>query len=273
MKTTRNALQKHGSRQEGLRKMIDFYGTHSPSVLKVAIMLEEIGLAYKGHHVGVLQGANYDPTFLALNPLAKVPVIVDHDGAGKDHPIFESGAILIYLAETYGSPLLPAAGGARSDVLKWLMVQVGYVGPMLGQLNHFQMLPSQADSYAFTRYRDQAAHVYGYVNDRLGVAPWLGGESYSIADIAMYPWTALLIRHGFDPADYPNLLSWREQIDARPAVKRAVAAIAAMAAADPVSTKPLTDADFDRFFGRSQPGPSVDFARYLALGPTITAKI
>jgi GST-like protein len=117
----------------------------------------------------------------------------------------------------------PAAGTARWDVLKWLMMQVGYAGPMLGQLNHFQMLPSQAEGYAFNRYRDHAALVYGHVNDRLGEAPWLGGESFSIADGAMYPWTALLTRHGFDPADYPHLLSWREWIDARPAVKRAVA--------------------------------------------------
>jgi GST-like protein len=153
------------------------------------------------------------------------------------------------------------------------MVQVGYAGPMLGQLNHFQMVPSQAEGYGFTRYRDQAALVYRHVNDRLGETPWLGGESYSIADIAMHPWTGLLMRHGFDPADYPKLISWRDQIDARPAVKRAVAAISAMAAADFAAGERLTDADFDRFFGRSRPGPSVDFAAYIALGPTTTAKI
>ncbi len=246
--------------------MIELYGSGSPNVVKVAIMLEEIGRPYRGHPVDVLHGAQFAPPFLVLNPLGKVPVIVDPEGAGPAQPIFESGAILIYLAETYAPAFFPAAGPARWEVLKWLIVQVAYAGPMLGQLNHFQLVEGQAESYAAARYRDQAARVYGDVENRLAVVPWLGGDSYSIADIAMYPWSGYLGRHGFDTANFPNLVAWRERIDARPAVKRARAAIKALTD-DPKSKAPIDDAGIDRFFGRSQPGPKADFEAYYARGP------
>jgi GST-like protein len=244
--------------------MIELYGSGSPNVVKVAIMLEEIGRPYRGHLVDVLHGAQFAPAFLALNPLGKVPVVVDPDGGAQ--PIFESGAILIYLAETYAPALFPTAGPARWEVLKWLIVQVAYAGPMLGQLNHFQLVEGQAESYAAARYRDQAARVYGDVENRLAVVPWLGGDSYSIADIAMYPWSGYLVRHGFDVARFPNLAAWRERIDARPAVQRARAAIKALTG-DSKSTAPIDDAGIDRFFGRSKPGPKADFESYYALGP------
>jgi len=157
--------------------MIELYGCGSPNVVKIAIMLEEIGRPYRGHHVAVMHGAQFTPSFLALNPIGKVPVIVDHEGAGPDQPIFESGAILIYLAETYAPTLLPAKAPGRWEVLKWLFVQVAYAGPMLGQLNHFQLVAGQSDSYGANRYRDQAARVYGDVERRLGIVPWLGGKS------------------------------------------------------------------------------------------------
>lgn len=253
--------------------MIDLYGVFSPNVLKVAIILEELGLAYRMIYVPAHISANHDPAFLALNPLAKVPVIVDPDGAGPDQPIYESGAILIYLAETYGSALLPPSGPGRWEVLKWLMVQVALAGPMLGQVNHFQLLPSEQDGYAMRRFRDQAARVYRNVDDRLASLPWLGGESYSIADIAMYPWCGYLERHGFRTADYPSLSTWRDLIDERPAVKRAVKMIQTTVAADPRSQQAPTEEDTNRFFARTQPGPAVDRESYFALGPMVTAKV
>jgi len=246
--------------------MIELYGSGSPNVVKVAIMLEEIGRPYRGHLVDVLHGAQFTPSFLALNPLGKVPVIVDHEGAGASQPIFESGAILIYLAETYAPALLPASGPARWEILKWLIAQVAYAGPMLGQLNHFQLVEGQSDTYAAARYRDQAARVYGDIENRLAVVPWLGGDKYSIADIAMYPWSGYLSRHGFDKAKFPHLVAWRDRIDARPAVQRARAAIQALTS-DPASRAPMSGADSDRFFGRSNPGPKADFEGYYKLGP------
>lgn len=253
--------------------MIDFYGMSSPNVRKVAIMLEELGLAYRMIYVPTHLSANHDPAFLALNPLGKVPVVVDHDRAGAAQPIYESGAILIYLAETYNSPLLPMSGPERWEVLKWLMAQISLAGPMLGQVNHFQLLPSEKDSYGMRRFRDQAARVYRNFDDRLASVPWLGGESYSIADIAMYPWAAYLERHGFKVADFPRLSAWRDLIDERPAVKRAVKMIQTTIAADPRSQKTGTVEDDNRFFARSQPGPEIDWVAYRNLGPMVTAKV
>ncbi|NJO32257.1 MAG: glutathione S-transferase family protein [Rhodospirillales bacterium] len=248
--------------------MIDLYGTFSPNVFKVALMLEEIGRPYAVHPIRVMQNENLEPPFLALNPIGKVPVIVDHNGSGQ--PIFESGAILIYLAETYGPAFLPAKGHARYVVLEWLMVQMSLVGPMLGQLNHFQLLPSESDTYAFHRYRDQAARAYRNLEQRLSAAPWIGGDEYSIADIAVYPWSAYLSRHGFDGADFPKLMSWRDRIDRRPAAQALVSIGAKLAAQS--ASKPVTGQQFDRFFSRSAPGPAVDLAAYVELGPMITAR-
>ena len=246
--------------------MIELYGSGSPNVVKIAVMLEEIGRPYRMNFVDVLHSAQFSPAFLALNPLGKVPVIVDHEGAGPTQPIFESAAILIYLAETYAPHLLPPNGPGRWEVLKWLVAQVAYAGPMLGQLNHFQLVAGQSDGYAANRYRDQAARVYGDFEKRLSVVPWVGGDAYSIADIAMYPWSGYLSRHGFDAAKFPNLVAWRSRIDERPAVKRARAAIQALSD-NPQSQAPLNDKDLDRFFGRSKPGPKTDFESYYALGP------
>ncbi|KXU33840.1 hypothetical protein A0J57_04160 [Sphingobium sp. 22B] len=244
----------------------------SPNVLKVAIMLEELGLDYRFHHLDVLLGGSATPEFLAMNPLGKVPVIVDHEGAPGQQPIFESGAILIYLAETYKSDLLPPAP-ARWDVIKWLIAQVALAGPMLGQLNHFQLVAKQLDSYAGRRYRDQAGRVYRDFDTRLGVAPWLGGSDYSIADIAMYPWAGYFSRHGFAAEDYPNLIAWREKIDQRPAVQRAAALLASKSEKEMAARRVAKPEDYDRFFGRSKAGDvQVDMDGYLAQGSFTSAK-
>lgn len=253
--------------------MIELFGMESPNVLKIAIMLEEMGLPYEGRYVRVMHGQNYDPDFLAMNPLAKVPFIIDHDRGVKDQVIFESGAILIYLAETYESPLLPAHAPDRWEVLKWLMVQVSYAGPMLGQVNHFQLLPTEENSYAFNRYRRQAARVYRIVDSRLGAVRWLGGESYSIADIAMYPWSAYLSRHGFESSEHPNLIAWRDRMDERSPVKRAVVAMRNLVAGDPSQREAFKAEHLDLFFGRADASPPLDITRYANLGPMTSAKV
>jgi GST-like protein len=247
--------------------VIDLYATGSPNVVKIAIMLEEIGRPYRCHSVNVMASGQFEPSFLALNPLGKVPVIIDSEGVAANQPIFESGAILIYLAETYAAELLPPAGSARWEVLKWLMFQVAYAGPMLGQLNHFQLVDGQSDSYAAGRYRDQAARVYGDTENRLASMPWLGGENYSIADIALYPWTGYLARHGFNFAKFPKIAGWRERIGASPAIERARLALAEMEQRDQTRKAPIRNEDVDRFFARRQPGPPADLPGYFALGP------
>ena len=250
--------------------MIELFGMSSPNVLKVAIMLEEAGLEYRTHYVRVLNGENYHPSFLALNPLAKVPVIIDHDGAGPDQPLFESGAILMYLGELYKRELFPDSGFDRWEILKWLMFQVSLVGPMLGQVNHFQLIPSETKSYAGGRYRDQAARAYRNVEERLKARPFVGGEKYSIADIAVYPWMSYLGRHGFDESDFPHLVAWRCRLDERPAVRRGVAVFNDIAST--LTGGEVNASDLDKFFARSAPGPAVDLAAYAARGPMTTAK-
>jgi GST-like protein len=250
--------------------MIDFYGVGSPNVLKVAIMLEEAGLDYRVHGISVVNGDNYEPAFLALNPLAKVPVIVDHDGAAQGQPLFESGAILVYLAETYKPELFPASGPQRWEILKWLMFQMALVGPMLGQVNHFQLLPSEEGSYAARRFRDQAARALRNIDDRLKASRFIGGDDYSIADIAVHPWMGYIVRHGLREEDYPHLIAWRNLLDERAAMKRAAAAVAEMAA----QIKPYmpTEPEIDRFFARRTPGPTADMPGYMNKGPMFTAQ-
>lgn len=239
--------------------MIDLYGMGSPNVIKIIIMLEELQLPYRLLHVDVLHGQQFRPEFLALNPLSKVPVIVDHDGSEPGLAVFESGAILIYLAETYGA-FLPLAGRGRWETLKWLMVQVAHVGPMLGQRNHFQIMPSEATTYAGRRYAEQAARVYKVLESRLADHPYLAGNDYSIADIATYPWTGYLERHGFGWDEFPAINAWRTRIAAREAVVRSEAAMADLAPKDGAMGASATAADVDRFFGREATAPEIDFS-------------
>jgi GST-like protein len=233
------------------------YGMNSPNVRKVAIALEELGLAYELRHVAVFKGEQFAPEFVALNPLAKVPVLADPRlGA----PLAESGAILIWLAEREGA-LLPAAGPARYEILQWLMVQMASVGPMLGQLNHFQILPADTEAYARGRYREQAKRLYRLLDERLAAREWIAGEAYSIADIALFPWADYLERHGFDATRHPALLRWRSAIAARPAVERAAARMdAAFTAISTETRKAATPADLDLFFGRGAEVPAADFS-------------
>jgi GST-like protein len=237
--------------------MIDLYGMFSPNVRKVGIMLEELGLEYTLHHVAVFRGDQFTPEFLATNPLGKVPVIIDH-GHGDGMPIYESGAILFYLAETYNA-LLPPPGMARYEVMEWLMVQMAAIGPMFGQHNHFQLLGAQSNAYAAARYRTQCEILYRHLEERLATREWFAGGAYSIADIAIYPWAGYLEQHGFAPASHPNLLRWREAVGARPAVSRMMQRFGA-AFDEQHTRRNATPEQLDRFFGRTEQNPPADFS-------------
>ena len=233
------------------------YGMGSPNVRKVVIMLEELELPYELRHVAVFKGEQFTPEFLALNPLGKVPVLVDPK---LGRPLAESGAILIHLAEREGR-LLPTDPAPRSEVLQWLMVQMASIGPMFGQLNHFQILPEGSEPYALGRYREQAQRLYRLLDDRLARQEWIAGGAYSIADIAIWPWADYVERHGFDPDLYPALLRWRGTIGARPAVVRAIerSREAFTAVSDQTRTT-ATPRDLDLFFGRTEEVPAADYS-------------
>lgn len=233
--------------------MIDLYGMSSPNVLKIMIMLEETGLPNRFTFVNVAAGEQFAPEFVALNPTSKVPVIIDHDGYdGERTVVFESGAILLYLAEKSGC-LLPADPLGRMEALQWLMVQVSGVGPMLGQATHFIRFAPPGQDYSLDRYRTLAGRLYDQLDVRLGSASWLGGAEYSIADVATYPWVALYHDfHGMHWSDHPNLKRWCDGIADRPAVTTAQARYDGLMADDP-SFKPDNPPEgLDRFFGRGR---------------------
>lgn len=233
------------------------YGMGSPNVRKVVIMLEELELPYELRHVAVFKGEQFTPEFQALNPLGKVPVLVD---PRLGRPLAESGAILFYLAEREGR-LLPAEPPARYEVMQWLMVQMASVGPMFGQLNHFQILPADTEVYARGRYREQAQRLYRLLNDRLAEREWLAGEGYSIADIATYPWALYVDAHRQDWARYPALKRWCDAIGARPAAQRAHARMEEAFTAISTETRTTASAhDLDLFFARSEEMPAADYS-------------
>ena len=203
--------------------MIDLYTWSTPNGWKASIMLEELGLAYTAHPVNIGKNEQFQPAFLAINPNSKIPAIVDHDGpGGGPFTVFESGAILIYLAEKTKSPLLPAEPRARSVTLQWLMFQMGGVGPMFGQAHHFLFQPAEVVPYAQKRYGNETRRLYGVLNQRLGAVPYLAGPDYSIADIATWPWVSRHARHGVDLAQFANVRQWFETIEARPSVRRGI---------------------------------------------------
>jgi GSH-dependent disulfide-bond oxidoreductase len=230
--------------------MIDLYGMTSPNVRKVFIALEELELPYEFHHVRVLQGDQFKPEFTRLNPNSKVPVIVDREGPnGAPYTVFESGAILLYLADKTGR-LLPSEMAAKHTALQWLMIQMANVGPMLGQLNHFRMYAPPGNEYSLKRYETETIRLYDLLNQRLAEFEYLAGAEYSVADIATFPWGLYHSNHGFDWAERPHLKRWCDTIGARPAVVRALAKVAAIEPADAKTMEGATEESLDRFFNR-----------------------
>ncbi len=199
--------------------MIDLYTWSTPNGEKVQIMLEETGLEYRLHAVNLQEGEQFEPDFLAISPSGKIPAIIDHDGPGGETlPIFESGAILLYLAEKSGS-FLPTEPQLRWQAISWLMFQMGGVGPMLGQAGYFLNKAPEPVLAAIERFTHEAERLFGVVDRRLAEAEFLAGE-YSIADIACFPWMSVYERVEVDISDFPNVARWLEMITARPAVQR-----------------------------------------------------
>jgi len=200
--------------------MITLHTWGTPNGHKISIALEELGLPYEVRKVNITRNEQFDPAFLALNPNNKIPVIVDEDGpGGAPITLFESGAILIYLAEKTGR-LLPTEPRTRYEALQWLMLQMGSIGPMLGQAHHFLRFAPEVIPYAIDRYSKEAIRLYGVLNGHLRTRDWLAGDAYSIADIATFPWIARHEWQGIDLARYPEVKRWFDAIAARPAVRR-----------------------------------------------------
>jgi GST-like protein len=206
--------------------MIDVYTWATPNGHKVHIMLEECGLPYTVHAVNIGAGDQFKPEFLAISPNNKIPAIVDSDGPdGRPISLFESGAILVYLAAKTGK-FMPKSDRKKYEVLEWLMFQMGGVGPMLGQNHHFRTYAPEKLPYAIDRYTNEAKRLYGVIDKRLSQSEWLGGGEYSIADIATWPWLRNWKNQGIELGDYPHLKAWFEKMEARPAVQRGVKVLA-----------------------------------------------
>ena len=203
--------------------MIELYTHATPNGHKVSILLEELALPYEIHLVDLAANEQFSPAFLAISPNNKIPAIVDPDGPeGRSVSLFESGAILIYLAEKTRSPLLPASGEARYAVLHWLMFKMAGVGPMFGQAGHFTIYAKENIPYGIERYTTEAQRLLAVMDGQLTRAPWIAGDDYSIADIAIFPWTNSILRVPQFPTleSWPAVCRWREQMLARPAVQR-----------------------------------------------------
>ena len=200
--------------------MIDLYSWGTPNGRKISVALEELGLKYQVFPINISKDEQFAPDFLKISPNNKIPAIVDHEPpwGGGPYSLFESGAILVYLADKTGK-LIPPGPKGRYDCLQWLMFQMGGLGPMLGQAHHFRRFAPEQLPYAIKRYTDECARLYRVMDKRLGEAAYLAGD-YSIADIASYPWITRHEWQGQSLADYPNLKRWYDAIAARPAVKR-----------------------------------------------------
>ncbi|CAN7410920.1 glutathione binding-like protein [Caballeronia sp. LjRoot34] len=206
--------------------MIDVYSWATPNGHKIHIMLEELGLEYKAIPIDIGAGDQFTPDFLAISPNNKIPAIVDSDGPeGKPLALFESGAILFYLAEKTGK-FLPLDPVGRYTTMQWLMFQMGGIGPMLGQAHHFRIYSPEKIEYAVNRYSNEAKRLYGVMDKQLGVTRYLAGNDYSIADIATFPWTRSWKNQGIELDEFPNVKRWFDEIAARPAVIRGVEVLA-----------------------------------------------
>ncbi len=226
--------------------MIDVFSWPTPNGHKVHIMLEECGLPYRVHPVNIGAGDQFKPEFLKISPNNKIPALVDpHGPDGKPISLFESGAILLYLAAKTGK-FLPRTDRQKFEMLQWLMFQMGGVGPMLGQAHHFRIYAPEKIEYAIHRYSNEAQRLYGVMDKQLARHKYIAGSQYTIADIAIFPWLRSWQNQGIDWADYPHLKKWFDAIASRAAVQRGVAVLADL-------RKPITDqASRENLFGKTQ---------------------
>jgi len=226
--------------------MIDVYSWATPNGHKVHIMLEECGLPYRVHPIDIGAGDQFNSEFLKISPNNKIPAIVDSEGPdGQPISLFESGAILLYLASKTGK-FLPKTDRQKFEMLQWLMFQMGGVGPMLGQAHHFRIYAPQKIDYAIKRYTNEAKRLYGVMDKQLTTHKFIAGNRYTIADIAIFPWLRSWQNQGIDWADYPRLKQWFDTIAERPAVQRGVQVLADL-------RKPLVDDKArENMFGAAQ---------------------
>ncbi|MDR3453916.1 MAG: glutathione binding-like protein [Rhodoferax sp.] len=206
--------------------MIEIFSWPTPNGHKVHIMLEECGLPYRAHPINIGAGDQFKPDFLKISPNNKIPAMTDPQGPdGKPISLFESGAILLYLAAKTGK-LLPRSDRQKYNVLQWLMFQMGSIGPMLGQAHHFRMYAPEKLEYAINRYTNEAKRLYGVMDRQLAKTPYIAGRQYTIADVAIFPWLRSWQNQGIDWADYPYLKAWFDKVAQRPAVMRGVQVLA-----------------------------------------------
>ncbi len=202
--------------------MIDLYSWKTSNGRKLGIMLEELGIPYQAHPINIGEGDQFTPEFTKLNPNQKIPAMVDSDGpGGKPITLFESGAMLIYLAEKTGR-FLPEEPHQRYETIQWLMFQMGGIGPIFGQVHHFKRAAKEQVPYALERYGTECRRLYGVLDGRLADHPYLAAGEYTIADIATYPW---VLRHPWQEVelgDFPNVRRWFDEISARPAVQTGI---------------------------------------------------
>ena len=235
--------------------MIDLHAWPTPNGQKISIMLEECGLPYKVFAVDINKGEQFNPAFLAISPNNRIPAIVDHDpeDGGAPVSVFESGAILLYLAAKSGR-FLPADLRGRTATAEWLMWQMGGLGPMAGQAHHFRQAMGGVEvPYGVERYSNEVRRLYGVMNLRLTDNAFLAGEAYSVADIACWPWVRPSRRQGVDKQDFPHVRRWFEEISARPAVQAGMQLLA-----DRRGTRTMTEESRAILFGRRGPGGQED---------------
>ena len=226
------------------------YSWPTPNAHKVHVMLEECGMRlgrdWEAVAVDIGAGEQFEAAFLAISPNNKIPALVDSNGPdGKTIALFESGAILLYLAAKTGK-FLPKSDRLKFQTLQWLMFQMGSVGPMIGQTHHFRQYAPEKIEYAIARYSNETKRLYGVMDKQLSGSRFIACNQYTIADIAIYPWLRNWANHGIEWADYPHLKKWFDRIDARPAVQRGVKVLAQLRS--PV----MSDKEREVLFGSAQ---------------------
>jgi GST-like protein len=230
--------------------MIQLYFWATPNAYKVSILLEELGLPYEVIPIHIGKGNQFEDGFLKISPNNKIPAIIDEDGPdGEPFPVFESGAILIYLANKVNSALLPTEAKKYHLVMQWLMFQMGSMGPMLGQAHHFRKYAPETLPYAIDRYTKEATRLYGVMDKRLSEVQYFAGDTYSIADIAIYPWLRAYKLQGQNLSDWPNIQRWYSMVRERPQVQRGLGVLSEKV--DKSGEKPKDDR-WENLFGKGQ---------------------